>query len=91
MNGSHSNNKSGSIRVELKYCEHCGGLWVREGDGGVYCEKCQDRIADMPIPRRKRSGNAALPVRRESVMADDFGVDLPEDKKPELEAAGGAA
>jgi hypothetical protein len=45
----------------------------------------------MPIPRRKRSGNAALPVRRESVMADDFGVDIPEDKKPELEAAGGAA
>lgn len=61
------------------------------GGAGVYCEKCQDRIADLPIPRRRRSGNAALPVRRRTVMADDFGVELPEDKTPDLEAAGGVA
>jgi hypothetical protein len=32
---SHRHNKSSEIRVELKYCEHCGGLWVRERGAGV--------------------------------------------------------
>ena len=41
------NLKSGEVRVELKYCERCGGLWVREGGGGVYCNKC--RIGDRRL------------------------------------------
>ena len=28
------------VGVELKYCEHCGGLWVRErGAGAVNCNR----------------------------------------------------
>lgn len=73
------------VRLELKYCERCGGLWVREcGAGVVYCDNCQRNVADLPVARRKR-GRIALPVRRKSVMDD-----LPKSDM-EFEAAGGAA
>ena len=39
------------IRVELKYCERCGGLWMRpRGTDGVYCASCRVRLAAMPDP-----------------------------------------
>ena len=59
------NCRENEMRVELKYCEHCGGLWVREGGAGVYCEKCQPKIADLPIPKRQR--RPKLPVGSEPV------------------------
>ncbi len=40
------------IRVELKYCERCGGLWMRpQGADGVYCASCRAGLAAMPDPR----------------------------------------
>ncbi len=34
------------ISMELKYCERCGGLWLRrEGEPGVYCAECRARVA----------------------------------------------
>jgi hypothetical protein len=43
------------IRLELKYCERCGGLWVRTQDSGdVYCPFCVTDMLDLPIPREKR-------------------------------------
>jgi len=61
MSGHGHNNKSGEVRVELKYCEHCGehcgGLWVRErGAGVVYCEKCQGQLEEMPMRKKNRGG-----------------------------------
>lgn len=46
------------IQVELKYCERCGGLWLRpQGTNGVYCASCRVCLAAMPnpgeAPRRK--------------------------------------
>jgi len=39
------------IEVELKYCERCGGLWLRrQGAEGVYCASCRVRLAAMPNP-----------------------------------------
>lgn len=39
------------IQVELKYCERCGGLWLRPlGTDGVYCASCRVRLAAMPDP-----------------------------------------
>jgi hypothetical protein len=39
------------IHVELKYCERCGGLWLRpQQAGGVYCFGCRVRLADRPVP-----------------------------------------
>jgi Zn-finger nucleic acid-binding protein len=47
------------IHVELKYCERCGGLWLRpQGTDGVYCSGCRSCLAAMPdrrlAPRRRR-------------------------------------
>jgi hypothetical protein len=39
------------IQVELKYCERCGGLWLRlQGNGGVYCASCDVRLQARPDP-----------------------------------------
>jgi hypothetical protein len=35
------------IQVELKYCERCGGLWLRpQGGEGVYCSTCRTCLAE---------------------------------------------
>lgn len=86
MKGNHVSS-AGSVRVELKYCEHCGGLWVREGGAGVYCDKCQEKVADLPIPKKK-SGRIVLPVGKETVVDAQPAV---RGEEMEFEAAGGAA
>jgi Zn-finger nucleic acid-binding protein len=43
------------VPVELKYCERCGGLWLRSKDEEeVYCPGCVPKMAEFPPPRRKR-------------------------------------
>jgi hypothetical protein len=90
MSRSDESGKKGSVGVELKYCEHCGGLFVREkGAGMVYCEMCQPKVADLPIPKRKRPARLQLPVGRRALVEEyraevDFDVN-------DLEAAGGVA
>ncbi len=75
-------------RVELKYCEHCGGLWVREPGTGVYCAKCEPKVADLPVPK-KRAGRVSLPQLGRSV-ADDIRGEIHEEVL-DLEAVGGVA
>ncbi|MFB3915153.1 MAG: hypothetical protein ACE14M_00365 [Terriglobales bacterium] len=48
-----------SIRLELKYCEYCGGLLLRAaGDAVIYCAACSRKIAELPS-YDDRSGDAA--------------------------------
>ncbi len=55
------------IQIELKYCERCGGLWLRpQGTNGVYCASCRVWLAAMPDPgeappRKTRRRKARLP------------------------------
>lgn len=43
------------IELELKYCERCGGLWVRaRGDREVYCRTCVPEIAELAKPTKRR-------------------------------------
>ncbi|MBZ5657993.1 MAG: hypothetical protein LAO56_22245 [Acidobacteriia bacterium] len=50
------------VAVELKYCERCGGLWLRpQGHIEVYCMNCRVRMADMPRRRGEHSGKPRLP------------------------------
>jgi len=77
-----------SVRVELKYCEHCGGLWVREGGAGVYCDRCKPKVADLPVPKKK-PGKVMLPMGRRTLV-DGYEGDL-RDCALDLEAAGGVA
>lgn len=54
------------IQVELKYCERCGGLWLRSaGTDGVYCAGCRVCLEAMPkqleaLPRKTRRHKARL-------------------------------
>ena len=68
------------IQVELKYCERCGGLWLRpQGTNGVYCGSCRVCLAAMPNPgeapprkarsRRRKERARATDVQREELMS----------------------
>jgi len=44
-----------ALRLEPKYCELCGGLWLRvAGSDVVYCRHCLPQIAAL-APVRLRS------------------------------------
>ena len=64
------------LAVDLKYCERCGGLWIRaRGKETVYCRRCEVQIAQMPRPKRRydvrrRKESQPEPVR----MIDLLGV-----------------
>jgi len=53
------------VELELKYCERCGGLWLRErGLQTPYCVPCAAALVDFPRPlTRKRPPR--LPVNRD--------------------------
>jgi len=85
MKGNHAEREKAMVRVELKYCERCGGLWLREcGEGAVYCNDCAGKVADLPLPKKRR---IKMPVRQRSLVEryDDLA------NERDLEAAGGAA
>lgn len=45
---------SGAIQLELKYCERCGGLWLRpKGSDLVFCACCARAMAGLTslLPR----------------------------------------
>jgi|HubBroStandDraft_4_1064222.scaffolds.fasta_scaffold264396_1 hypothetical protein len=57
--------KKEEVRMELKYCERCGGIWVRQtGTTEVYCQSCQRIVEELPIPKKKpqRIGLAIRPT-----------------------------
>jgi len=59
------------VEMELKYCERCGGLWLRPQDSGeVYCESCVPKMADLPVPK-KRSCQARIDELEINGWADE--------------------
>jgi Zn-finger nucleic acid-binding protein len=47
--------EQGEVAVELKYCERCGGLWLRRThEDGSYCERCRAAVAAWPRTGRGR-------------------------------------
>ena len=43
------------VRLELKYCERCGGLWMRVwGTQDAYCPPCTLQMSDLPPVRRRK-------------------------------------
>lgn len=89
MRSDHAGDEKNEVEVELKYCEHCGGLWVREPGAGVYCDHCLAKVADLPKPTTKRK-KAILPVRPPTVVEDyEFEIDI--DDLTDFEAVGGLA
>lgn len=57
-------------KLELKYCERCGGLWLRpQGGQAVYCARCIHAIQELPAVKTK---NPARP-NVESISAATIG------------------
>jgi hypothetical protein len=90
MRTDRKGKRNNDVGVELKYCEHCGSLWVREREAGVYCKKCEAHVADLPQPARKRRRPPILPVRPHTIV-DDFEFEIDVDDLSDFEAAGGVA
>ncbi|HYH00085.1 MAG TPA: hypothetical protein VD837_13205 [Terriglobales bacterium] len=56
------------VRMELKYCERCGGLLIRRsGEAVVYCGPCDDKIRDLPAATTaKRAAQVELMQRAQT-------------------------
>jgi hypothetical protein len=60
------------LRLELKYCECCGGLLLRRtGEGVVYCGPCARRMSDLP--EAKPVGKGTRKARVGCVKAQGLG------------------
>ncbi len=56
-------------KLELKYCERCGGLWLRpRGTDTVYCARCAEAIAELPPPSRGGTPGAMQAACASAVM-----------------------
>jgi hypothetical protein len=41
------------VYFQLKYCERCGGLWLRpDGTATPYCPACERFMAELPLRTR---------------------------------------
>jgi Zn-finger nucleic acid-binding protein len=51
------------VAVELKYCERCGGLWLRRpGQDVVYCGRCRAQRAELLRTGRGRMAQNSLQI-----------------------------
>jgi hypothetical protein len=49
------------MTLELKYCERCGGLWLRPAGGKqIYCVRCARQIAEMPSASGRLDSSSAV-------------------------------
>jgi uncharacterized Zn finger protein (UPF0148 family) len=78
------------IRLELKYCERCGGLLLRRtGDAVVYCGSCAKSVNELPVVKRveKAAVRKGAEVRAESPHltrpATQFGENWGRKKEPQ--------
>lgn len=86
-----SGSASGDLSLELKYCERCGGLWLRPAGGSqVYCAPCAREVEEMPPTARESQVLKERQARRKSAKRVEpawTGNEAQGDK----DAAGGAA
>ncbi|MGA9510545.1 MAG: hypothetical protein WBV55_18135 [Candidatus Sulfotelmatobacter sp.] len=77
------------LSLELKYCERCGGLWLRPvGGEQIYCAACGRAMAELP-PASCEMGNPRVPqgprLAGNAVELDAY------EEGTDMDAAGGAA
>jgi len=54
------------VRLELKYCERCGGLWMRTwGTEDVYWPAWAVQVSDLPAAGRRRKPHLLISDRVE--------------------------
>lgn len=58
-------------RLELKYCERCGRLWLRQrGTGNVHCVVCTSEASTFPLCGH-RSNRSRLLGERFDIESQD--------------------
>jgi hypothetical protein len=88
-NTSMGGGSTNEMSFELKYCERCGGLWLRPTGGGqIYCVACGRSMAELPRSSRDRE-NARTTKRPQSGGNDSRGHEWGDGI--DVEAAGGVA
>jgi hypothetical protein len=80
-----------ALKFELKYCERCGGLWLRPAGGEqIYCAACGRAMAELPVsmhePKREKLMEAS---QWQGLGGKREGYD--EDEETDLYASGGVA
>jgi hypothetical protein len=74
MKNKYDADRKNEVRMELKYCERCGALWLREcGSGLNSCNGCQMDVTELPIPK-KRPQTVKLATGRRAAV-DDYSFD----------------
>jgi len=69
--------KQEEVALELKYCERCGGLWLRpQGNEGVLCEGCHRQLAELmlPTPRTHERRARRKSIKSQAQVVCLFGV-----------------
>jgi Zn-finger nucleic acid-binding protein len=78
-------------QLELKYCERCGGLWLRPvGGGQIYCVACGREMAQLP-PASREPETAQLPRGPRWAADDGDRDDFEGDEDRDLDASAGVA
>jgi len=89
MKAKAKQSRANEVQFELKYCERCGGLWLRPvGGGQIYCARCGREMAQLP-PASREPDTAQLPrgPRWDGSDGDFEGGE--EDEKVDLDGMGG--
>jgi len=80
------------LQFELKYCERCGGLWLRPvGGGQIYCGACGRAMAELPAASFTRGGPRMTQGPQWGIDSDSDVESYEEYEGLDLDAAGGVA
>jgi hypothetical protein len=75
MTGKQFGNRKNELRVELKYCERCGVLWLRDpSTAQVYCEHCRPRMDELPV-QKKQGGSVRLRCGKRAIV-ENYKLDV---------------
>jgi hypothetical protein len=91
MKAKAKESRAKELQFELKYCERCGGLWLRPvGGGQIYCGACWREMAQLP-PASTEPETAKVPRGPRWGVDDGDFEDFDGDEGVDLDAAGGVA
>jgi Zn-finger nucleic acid-binding protein len=91
---ARESSSANELQFELKYCERCGGLWLRPAGGGqIYCVACGRAMGELPPATYVRDGGKGARMPQGPQWgADDRDVESYEEYEGlDLDAAGGVA
>jgi hypothetical protein len=69
------------VQLELKYCERCGGLWLRPVNAvEVFCARCAPEMAELPAamglrPKKKKRNRTPAVSELHAAIQEIAGLD----------------